>query len=62
MGGGTGGETAVAGNKGFTNRAKSGKFARQARIEQFVRREKTEAKKITRPAPSAKPAAARPKP
>jgi len=52
----------VAGNKGFTNRAKSGKFARQARIEQFVRREKTEAKKITRPAPSAKPAAARPKP
>ena len=41
----------MAGNKGFTNRAKSGAVAQRARIAQSVERQKTQAKNK----PSTKP-------
>ena len=50
----------MGGNKGFTNRAKSGKVAQQARIDRFVERQKAEGR-VARPAPPAARPSKRPK-
>jgi len=52
----------MGGNKGFTNRAKSGAVAQRARIAQRVERQKADAKPVARPAPKPKPAAKTPEP
>ena len=49
----------MGGNKGFTNRAKSGKIAQQARIDRFVERQKTEGR-VGRPSPPSKPSSRKP--